>query len=58
VVFDDVLISIFINCIQVIWHFVWNHVYFIVMNGEHIDKLSLHIYCEKIYNLLIKKTNS
>jgi hypothetical protein len=48
VVFDDVLISGFFNCIQVVWHFVWNHAYFIVMNSKHVDKLSLHIYCEKI----------
>jgi hypothetical protein len=48
VVLDDVLNSGSFNYIQVVWHFVWNHVYFIVMNGEHVDKLSLHIYCEKI----------
>jgi len=48
VVFDDVLNSGLFNCIQVVWHFVLNHVYFIVMNDEYVDKLSLHIYCEKI----------
>jgi hypothetical protein len=57
VVFSSVLISVLINCIQVIWHFLWNHAYFIVMNDEHVDKLYVIAYLLlEDMNLLIRKT--